>query len=88
MTRWSKLFVLAVAVAVAAVGGAWWTGVFDRSPAPEGMIAQDSVTTVVGGGGGQLVTVGVVALVAVAVAAVWVLRRRRQGGDRLPADWR
>lgn len=95
MERSRRLIVLgaATAVVVAALGVAWFAGLFDRSAPPEGTIAQDSVTIAVGDSGplAQLATAGGVALsvavLLVAISAVvWVAKRRDRRASFPPAE--
>ena len=94
MERSRKLIVLgaATAVVVAALGAAWVAGLFDRSAAPEGAIAQDSVTIAVGDRGPleQLASPAVIGLglvvIALAVGVAWLARRRRNQASFPPAE--
>ena len=92
MERTPKLVLGGAAVAVVAFGVAWIAGVFDRSDAPEGAIADDSVTITVGEQGlleqltsPAILGVGII-IVAIATAGIWVRKRRGQErsapGDR------
>ncbi len=81
MERSSKFLLGGVAAAVVVLGIAWLAGVFDRSDAPEGAIADDSVTIVVGAQGllEQLTSPAVVGagvvILAFLTAGGWVLKR-------------
>ena len=84
MERSAKLVLAGAAAAVVALGVAWMAGVFDRSDAPEGAIAEDSVTIAVGEQGlleqltsPAVLSIGIV-MVAAAAAGIWLLRRRGQ----------
>ncbi len=83
MERSRKLIVFGAAAVVVALGVAWIAGLFDRSEAPEGAMAEDSVTIDVGDRGAleQLASPTVLGLaivaIALAVAAVWFVKRRR-----------
>ena len=84
MERSSKLVLGGAAAAVVALGVAWLVGVFDRSDAPEGAIADDSVTITVGEQGllEQLTSPAVfgdgMVILALVTAGIWVLKRRGQ----------
>ena len=94
MQRSRKLIVLgaATAVVVAALGAAWFAGLFERSAPPEGTIAQDSVTIAVGDSGllAQLATPSgaalSIAIIVIISGSVWLLMRRRSRASYPPAD--